>query len=128
MSTLIWAGRRSIPETVNSRFVVFVFRSLIMCPNFPERVLDSSSSSLLSLSSYILFCSSASFSFSLLFSKRNLCLSYSYLSFLCFYSIYAFSRSCYYLILLFSRTLVVLGSMMSTVCFGRLVSVKSIGM
>ena len=34
-STLTWAGRRSIPEIVNSRFVVFVFKSLIICPNFP---------------------------------------------------------------------------------------------
>lgn len=36
MSTLICAGRRSMPEMVNSRFVVFVLRSLIMCPKRPE--------------------------------------------------------------------------------------------
>ena len=34
--TLICAGLRSIPEVVNSRLVVFVLRSLIMCPNLPE--------------------------------------------------------------------------------------------
>lgn len=36
MSTLIWAGLRSIPEIVNSRLVVLVLRSLIICPNFPK--------------------------------------------------------------------------------------------
>lgn len=36
MRTLIWAGLRSIPEMVNSRFVLLVFRSLIICPNLPK--------------------------------------------------------------------------------------------
>lgn len=34
--TFIWAGRRSIPEVVNYKFVVFVFRSFIMCPKRPK--------------------------------------------------------------------------------------------
>jgi hypothetical protein len=69
ISTLIWAGLRSIPDVVNSRLLVFVFRSLIMWPNLPLKVLDSCYSSIFRLSSYYRRLISNAFSYSLSFSK-----------------------------------------------------------
>lgn len=69
IKTLICAGLKSIPEVVNSKFVVFVFKSLIMCPNFPHKVLLSCYSSIFLLSSYSRRLISNAFYYSFSFSR-----------------------------------------------------------
>lgn len=118
MSTLIWAGLRSMPEVVNYKFVVFVFRSLIICPNFPLKVLDYYSYSLLRLYSYSRRRSSNIFYSSFIFYKVHFFLYYSYFIFLSFSSIWRCYLSFYSFILLISNTLFVLGSITSYTFFG----------
>ena len=119
MSTFIWAGLKSIPEVVNSKLVVFVFKSLIMCPNLPHRVLDSCYSSIFLLSSYYRRLISNAFSYSLSFSKLIFFLSsYSFIL-RSFYSCWRCYRYFSYLIRRISRTRVVLGSITSYVFLGR---------
>ena len=118
INTLIWAGLKSIPEVVNSRLVVLVLRSLIMCPNLPLRVLDYCSSSILLLSSYSLLLSSNIFYYSFIFSRLHFLLYSSSLIFFSFYSICLCYRYFSSLILRISRTLLVLGSITSYVFFG----------
>lgn len=118
IKTLIWAGLKSMPEVVNYRLVVFVFRSLIMCPKRPLNVFDYYYSYRLLRYYYSLLLSSNIFSSYFIFYSVHFFLSYYSLILRSFYYICRCYRYFSSLILRISRTLFVFGSMTSYTFLG----------
>lgn len=118
IKTLICAGLKSIPEVVNYRLVVFVFRSLIMCPKRPLNVFDYYYSYRLLRYYYSLLLSSNIFSSYFIFYNVHFFLSYYSLIFRNFYYICRCYRYFSSLILRISRTLLVFGSITSYTFLG----------